>query len=186
MILRNARNIFSYNLPTGTLSSVLNLPGYCFKDKFCVKILLCKQYFSPLNTFMRNGKDLDPDPKPDPDLWLRDPDLGGPKKLSPTLVTVPVHYHRYTITRISVQALYKTSKWNFRISWRSCEKLKNSRTRTHFTGSESGYISQKHGSADPDPDPDLHQNVMDPRHWLIRICPVWNRNTAGEMQSWNF
>ncbi len=24
-------------------------------------------------------------------------------------------------------------------------------------------ISQRHGSADPDPDP--HQNVMDPRHW---------------------
>jgi hypothetical protein len=27
-------------------------------------------------------------------------------------------------------------------------------------GSESGSISQRHGSADPDPDP--HQNVMDP------------------------
>ncbi len=25
----------------------------------------------------------------------------------------------------------------------------------------SGSISQRHGSADPDP----HQNVMDPRHW---------------------
>ncbi len=24
--------------------------------------------------------------------------------------------------------------------------------------------SQRHGSADPDPDP--HQNVMDPEHWL--------------------
>jgi hypothetical protein len=28
----------------------------------------------------------------------------------------------------------------------------------------SGSISQWHGSADPDPDP--HQNVMDPQHWL--------------------
>ncbi len=27
-----------------------------------------------------------------------------------------------------------------------------------------GSISQRHGSADPDPDP--HQNVMDPEHWL--------------------
>ncbi len=27
----------------------------------------------------------------------------------------------------------------------------------------SGSISQRHGSADPDPDP--HQNVMDPQHW---------------------
>jgi hypothetical protein len=35
------------------------------------------------------------------------------------------------------------------------------------SGSEFGSqsISQKHGSADPDP----HQNVMDPRHWFFRI-----------------
>jgi hypothetical protein len=31
----------------------------------------------------------------------------------------------------------------------------------------SGYISQRHGSADPDPDP--HQNVMDPKHWLLHL-----------------
>jgi len=31
---------------------------------------------------------------------------------------------------------------------------------TKIAGSGSGYISQKHGSADPDP----HQNVMDPQH----------------------
>ncbi len=30
---------------------------------------------------------------------------------------------------------------------------------------ESGSISQKHGSADPDPDP--HQNVMDPEHCFL-------------------
>ncbi len=30
------------------------------------------------------------------------------------------------------------------------------------SGFESGSISQRHGSADPDPDP--HQNVMDPEH----------------------
>jgi hypothetical protein len=29
-------------------------------------------------------------------------------------------------------------------------------------GSGSGSISQRHGSVDPDPDP--HQNVMDPQH----------------------
>jgi hypothetical protein len=28
----------------------------------------------------------------------------------------------------------------------------------------SGSISQKHGSADLDPDPDPHQNFMDPQH----------------------
>jgi hypothetical protein len=27
---------------------------------------------------------------------------------------------------------------------------------------KSGFISQRHGSADPDPDPGPHQNVMDP------------------------
>jgi hypothetical protein len=30
------------------------------------------------------------------------------------------------------------------------------------SGSESGSISQRHGSANPDP----HQNVMDPQHWV--------------------
>ncbi len=29
----------------------------------------------------------------------------------------------------------------------------------------AGSISQGHGSADPDPDP--HQNVMDPGHWFL-------------------
>ncbi len=33
----------------------------------------------------------------------------------------------------------------------------------------SGYISQRHGSADPDPDPDQHQNVMDPQHWIFHL-----------------
>jgi hypothetical protein len=32
---------------------------------------------------------------------------------------------------------------------------------------KSGYISQRHVSADPKPDP--HQNVMDPEHWLTRL-----------------
>ncbi len=48
---------FSYNLSAGTLSSVvINVFA-----KFGVKMLFCKQYFSPLNTFMRKGKDPDPD-----------------------------------------------------------------------------------------------------------------------------
>ncbi len=33
-------------------------------------------------------------------------------------------------------------------------------------GSESGSISRRHGSAEPDP----HQNVMDPQHWYT----AWN------------
>jgi hypothetical protein len=31
----------------------------------------------------------------------------------------------------------------------------------------SGSISQRHGSADPDP----HQNVMDPQHWFWETPP---------------
>ncbi len=61
-------------------------------------------------------------------------------------------------------------------SWRSVMKIE---------GPESGSISQRHGSADPDPDP--HQNVMDPQHWLrdsslllgaqcsARCCTSWTR-----------
>ncbi len=36
-------------------------------------------------------------------------------------------------------------------------------SRTKIAG--SGFISQRHGSADPDP----HQNVMDPEHWFQEI-----------------
>jgi hypothetical protein len=39
-------------------------------------------------------------------------------------------------------------------------------TKIAGPGSASGSISQRHGSADPYPDPDPHQNVMDPQHWL--------------------
>ncbi len=35
-----------------------------------------------------------------------------------------------------------------------------------IAGSESGSISQKHGSEDPDPD--QPQNVMDPEHWTLK------------------
>jgi hypothetical protein len=35
-------------------------------------------------------------------------------------------------------------------------------TKTEGTGFRSGSICQRHGSADPDPDP--HQNVMDTQH----------------------
>jgi hypothetical protein len=37
------------------------------------------------------------------------------------------------------------------------------------SGSESGSIGQRHGSAEPDLDPDPHQNAMDPQHWKPRI-----------------
>jgi hypothetical protein len=49
-------------------------------------------------------------------------------------------------------------------SWRSLTKIAGSGSRS---GSRSGSISQRHGSADPDKDPDPHQNVIDPKHWGI-------------------
>ncbi len=53
------KNFYTYF--TGASSSVLKIK---FFAKFCVKILFCKHYFCPLNTFMRRGKDpeLDSDP----------------------------------------------------------------------------------------------------------------------------
>jgi hypothetical protein len=67
-LVTDAKNLFffiffTYNLPAGTLSSVLKLK-IDFLLKFCVKISFCKHYFSPLNTFMTKSKD----PEPDPDL----------------------------------------------------------------------------------------------------------------------
>ncbi len=38
-------------------------------------MLFCRHYFSPLNTFMRKGKD----PDPEPETYLRQMDPGGPK-----------------------------------------------------------------------------------------------------------
>ncbi len=72
--LRMPKKIFHYFFliifqQTHYLQSLI----YCFKDKFWVKILFCKHYFSPLNTFMKKGMD------PDPYLWLTDPNPGGPK-----------------------------------------------------------------------------------------------------------
>jgi hypothetical protein len=81
---------FSYNLPAGALSSVFN-----FLLKFCVKILFCKHYFSPLNTFMRKGKD--PDMDPDPYLWLMDPDPGALKTCESWGSGYPTLLGRFTV-----------------------------------------------------------------------------------------
>jgi hypothetical protein len=69
--------LFSYFfLKTCPQAHHLQSKKFNFLVKFCVKILFCRHYFSPLNTFMRKGKDprgpknadpADPDPVPDPD-----------------------------------------------------------------------------------------------------------------------
>ncbi len=48
-------HIFSFNLPAGTLSSVLKI-----LPKNLATIFFCKHFFSPLNTFIRKWKDPDP------------------------------------------------------------------------------------------------------------------------------
>ncbi len=63
---------FSYNLPAGTLSSVLKI---IFLPKNLAKILFCKHFFSPLNTFIRKWKN----PDPDPYHWLINSDPRCPK-----------------------------------------------------------------------------------------------------------
>ncbi len=63
------------------------------------------------------------------------------------------------------------SKCNKQINCVKKVNDENSRIRIHDpdpgsgSESESGSISQRLGSAYPDPDPP--QNVMDPQHWLI-------------------
>ncbi len=61
------------------------------------------------------------------------------------------------------------------------------RSVTKIAGSESvsGSISQRHGSADPDPDTDPPQNVMDPQHckkreWTDFIMPIHMYRTCIE------
>ncbi len=46
--------------------------NFLLKFGVTLQVLFCKHYFSPLNTFLRKGKD------PDPYLWLMDPDPRGP------------------------------------------------------------------------------------------------------------
>jgi hypothetical protein len=40
------------------------------------------------------------------------------------------------------------------------------------SGSESGSISRRHGSADPDPH--VRVNVMDPQHWVMACAAYLN------------
>ncbi len=47
---------------------------------------------------------------------------------------------------------------------KGCDKKNRRKCRGIYRVDWSGSISQSHGSADPDPNP--HQNVMDPEHWL--------------------
>jgi hypothetical protein len=73
---------------------------FFFCNVFC-KILFCRHYFSPLNTFVRKEKD------PDPYIWLMDPDPGGPKTCGSPGSGSPTQprrlYSRYVVRSCSSQ-----------------------------------------------------------------------------------
>jgi hypothetical protein len=60
---KDAKNVFFsyFFLITYPQAHYLQSLKFIFLLKFCVKILFCKHYFSLLNTFMRKGKDPDPE-----------------------------------------------------------------------------------------------------------------------------
>jgi hypothetical protein len=78
----------SHNLHTGTLSLILKILIFA---KICVKILFCKYYLSPLNTFIRKGKD----PEPEPDhMRIRTPNTRF------KCLTVKVSWHATKLTAL--------------------------------------------------------------------------------------
>jgi hypothetical protein len=76
--LRMQKNNFLYFLITYPQAHYLQSKSFYFLLKILgKKIVFCKHCFSLLSTFMRKGKD--PEPDPDPYHCLMDPDPGGPK-----------------------------------------------------------------------------------------------------------
>ncbi len=61
---------------------------------------------------------------------------------------------------------YISLKKDVNVASKSSFLLASWRWMTKIAGSGSGSISQRHGSADPGPDLDSPQNVMDPQHCL--------------------
>ncbi len=94
-----------------------------------------------------------------------------------TVLSLPLDFFLYLQTRNKQKNFFKTS-FLF-ASWRS---------KTKIAGSGSESISQRHGSADPDPGP--HQNVMDPEHWFfgsVKIFCCWfARNTSSRTYFFSF
>ncbi len=108
----------------------------------------------------------------DPDLDPPDPHVFGPPGSGSGLINQRYgsgsFYHQAKIVR---KPLIPTVLWHlfdFFVFEKWCKCLQKVISRkTFLTKFASGFgsTSQSHGSADPDPDP--HQNVMDPQHWFI-------------------
>ncbi len=108
--------LFSYFfLITYPQAHHLQYEKFNFLLKFCVKILFCRHYFNPLNTFMRKGKD----PDPDTYLWQMDSDPGGLKTCgscgswSPTLrnLLTDLSFKTTTYKRVSGSLRNVTIGW---------------------------------------------------------------------------
>jgi hypothetical protein len=66
-------------------------------------MLFCRHYFSPLNTLMSKEKD------PDPQLFLMDPDPGGPKHADPD----PQHCKKsafFPVFTVEADSLYSRTR----------------------------------------------------------------------------
>ncbi len=94
---------YFYNLHAGTLSSVLKIK---FLRKFCVKIFFCKNYFSPLNIFMRIGKD---------------PDPGGPTGFA--TLKDDIKYIRTNGRQQSLARCYTCAFFRYASAWRNGTRL---------------------------------------------------------------
>ncbi len=115
---------------------------------------------------------LDPDPDPLVRVMEQEPDPAPVPSIiklkivrKPLIPTVLLLFHDFLSLKKDVNVPSKSNKQKnfFLISF----LLAFSRSMTKIRGSESGSgsISQRHGSADPDP----HKNVMDPQHWLLVV-----------------
>ncbi len=133
------------------------------------------------------------DPYPNPDPYPPDPHVFGPpgfgsgsvsqrygsgsgsgsgsfnhqaKKIRKTLIptALPLLYEFLSLKMMHMYLQKVISKKLFK-KLVFCWHLGKVNDEKAGSGSASGSISQRHGSADPDLDPDPPQNVMDPQHW---------------------
>ncbi len=123
--------------------------------------------------------DLEPNPDPDPP----DPHVFGPPgsgSISQRYGSGSLYQQAKIVRKILIPTVlwllldFLSFKKDVNIPSKSNKKknllLASWRSMTKIAGSRSGSICQRHGSADPDPD--THENVMDPEHyweqWLLR------------------
>ncbi len=180
---------------TGTMWITV-IGSFCFRPTGTWPPALCCASSSAC--FMRwltiNVADLDPNPDPDPHVF--GPCGSGSGSTSQRYGSGSFYYKAKIVKKtlistvlwrlfdllplknyVKVPSKSNVEKIFFKLvfwlaSWRSMMKIEGSR-------SASGSISQRHGSADPDPD--LHKNVMNPQHCLQYNWCIVNWAKIGYM-----